>query len=86
MEDARGTLFYGFSWIIDEVKPKVFIYENVRGLYTHDKGNTKRGVRSIFQKLGYTFYGRILDSKEYGIPQTRRRLFVVGFKNQIYDF
>jgi DNA (cytosine-5)-methyltransferase 1 len=80
LEDARGTLFYDFARIVKETQPKVFIYENVRGLYTHDNKNTWKGMKEIFRDLGYDFYDDILDSKDYGIPQTRRRLFVVGFK------
>ena len=86
LEDARGTLFYDFARIVDEVKPRVFIYENVRGLYTHDKGNTWEGMRSVFHELGYTIYDSILDAKDYGVPQTRRRLFVVGFKENRNGF
>lgn len=86
LEDARGTLFFDFARVVGEIKPKVFIYENVRGLYTHDKGNTWKGMKKIFSKLGYTFYDTILDSKNYGVPQTRRRLFVVGFRDKVSDF
>lgn len=81
LEDARGTLFYDYARIVNETQPKVFLYENVRGLYTHDKGNTWKGMKKIFDDIGYTTYDTILDAKDFGIPQTRRRLFVVGFKS-----
>jgi DNA (cytosine-5)-methyltransferase 1 len=86
LEDARGTLFYDFARIVKETQPKVFIYENVRGLYTHDKKNTWTGMKQVFKDIGYVFYDDILDSKDYGIPQTRRRLFVIGFRDKIDNF
>lgn len=83
LDDARGTLFYDFARLIKEIRPKVFIYENVRGLYTHDKGNTWRIIKGIFDSLGYHYYYDVLNSKDFGIPQNRRRIFVVGFKDNI---
>lgn len=79
-EDTRGTLFYDYARLISEIEPKVFIFENVQGLITHDKGNTWRVIKGTFEGLGYDLHFQVLDSKDYGIPQTRRRLFVVGFK------
>lgn len=85
-EDARGTLFYEYARLVKEIEPKVFIYENVYGVLTHDKGNTWKVMQNIFDKLGYFYKWQILNAKDYGIPQSRRRLYVVGFKNKIdYD-
>lgn len=81
-EDARGTLFYEYARLVKEIQPKVFIYENVYGVLTHDKGNTWKVMQNIFDKLGYYYKWSILDARNYGIPQGRRRLFVVGFKNK----
>lgn len=81
-EDTRGTLFYDYVRLVREIKPKVFIYENVYGVLNHDKGKTWQIMQSVFKELGYYFKWSILDSKNYGIPQGRRRLFVVGFKDQ----
>lgn len=81
LEDARGTLFYEFARIINECQPKVFIYENVKGLLSHDKGRTWGVIQDIFTDLGYDFHWGLLNSKDYGIPQNRTRLFVIGFKN-----
>ena len=81
-EDARGTLFYDYCRLVDEIKPKVFIYENVYGVLTHDKGNTWKVMQNSFDSLGYYYHWKILDAKDYGIPQGRRRLYVVGFKNK----
>ena len=81
-EDARGTLFYEFARLIKESEPKVFIFENVKGLYNHDKGRTWSVMSDIFKELGYDIHYRILNSKDYGIPQHRERVFCVGFKEK----
>ena len=81
-EDARGTLFYEFVRLVREIKPKVFIYENVYGVLNHDKGNTWKVMQNNFDLLGYHWKYAILNAKDYGIPQSRRRLYVVGFKNK----
>jgi len=81
-EDTRGTLFYEFARSIKEIKPKVFIYENVFGMYKHDKGKTWATVKNVFDELGYHYKYEVLDARDYGIPQGRRRVFVVGFLNK----
>lgn len=85
LEDTRGTLFYDYARLIQEIEPKVFIYENVVGMLTHDKGKTWDVIKSVFESLGYNLYFKVLNSKDYGIPQDRKRLFVVGFKDKV-DF
>lgn len=80
-EDTRGTLFSEFARIINECKPKVFIFENVQGLYNHDNGKTWKIISNTFRKYcGYKIFFRRLNSKNYGIPQHRERLYCVGFK------
>ena len=86
LEDARGTLFYDFARLVKEIEPKVFIFENVQGLRRHDNGNTWDIVSNTFMGLGYKIEHRILDAVEYGIPQKRRRIFVVGFKDPKVEF
>lgn len=81
-DDARGTLFYEFARLIDEIRPKVFIYENVKGVLSHDKGNTWKVMQNIFNKLGYSWHYQVLNSKNYGVPQNRERLFIVGFRDE----
>ena len=81
-EDARGTLFYEFARVIKETSPKVFIFENVKGLMSHDNGRTWQVIHDIFEELGYDVHFRVLNSKDYGIPQHRERLFCVGFKKK----
>lgn len=87
LDDTRGTLFYDFARLVKEIKPKVFIYENVRNLINHDKGNTWKVIKDVFDSLGYHYEWKILDAKDYGIPQTRRRLFVIGnLKEKVFNF
>lgn len=83
-EDTRGTLFYEYCRLVKEIQPSIFIYENVYGVLTHDKGKTWETMKNVFGELGYHFKWEILDARNYGIPQGRRRLFVVGFKNKNY--
>lgn len=86
LEEARGTLFYEFARLVKEIEPKVFIYENVQGLLKHDKGRTWEVVQRVFESLGYELHSQVLDAANYGIPQKRRRIFVVGFKEGGKDF
>ena len=83
LEDTRGTLFYNYAKLIESVKPKVFIYENVRGLKTHDKGKTWKIIQKTFDDLGYSIYQDVLNAADYGEPQNRRRLLVVGIRDDI---
>ncbi len=82
-EDTRGTLFYDYARLVSEMKPKVFIYENVQGMLNHDHGKTWATIKAVFESLNYELFIQVLDAKEYGIPQTRRRLFVVGFRKDL---
>ncbi len=83
LDDTRGTLFYEYARLIDEIKPKVFIYENVRAVISHNKGKTWKKMQEVFKELGYHFTWRILNARDYGIPQNRERLFVVGFRDDL---
>lgn len=85
LEDTRGTLFYDFARIVSESRPKVFIYENVPGLLSHDKGSTWETVTNIFDDLDYHWDYKILNARDYGLPQNRRRVFVVGYRKDIYN-
>ena len=86
LQDVRGTLFYDYARLIQETEPKIFIYENVPGMLNHDHGNTWKIIKSVFESLNYKIYYSVLNSKDYGIPQDRKRLFVVGFKDKNVDF
>ena len=83
LDDTRGTLFYEYARLIEEIQPKVFIYENVRAVTTHDGGRTWGKMQQVFEELGYDFYWSVLNAKDYGIPQNRERLFVVGFRQDL---
>ena len=81
-EDTRGTLFREFARVVKECQPKVFIFENVKGLLNHDHGNTWEVIRRTFEDYcGYHIYFQTLNSKDYGIPQHRERIFCIGFKD-----
>lgn len=79
LQDNRGILIYEFIRLVNEIKPKVFIFENVKGLISHNKGETWSQLKKEFESLGYYINFNILNAKDYGIPQNRERLFVVGF-------
>lgn len=82
-EDTRGTLFREFARIVIECQPKVFIFENVRGMLYHDKGKTWEVIKNTFEEdCGYQIYYQVLNSKDYGIPQGRDRIFCIGFKEE----
>lgn len=85
LSDTRGTLFYEFARVVQETQPRVFIYENVRGLTTHDNGHTWEVMKSVFvNDLNYRISEpQILNASDYGIPQSRRRIFVVGIRKDI---
>lgn len=89
LSDTRGTLFYEYARLVKEIQPKVFIYENVKAVLSNDCGRTWEKMKEVFQDLGYNVYyennGKpsILNAKDYGIPQNRERLFVVGFRSDL---
>ncbi|WP_300915739.1 DNA cytosine methyltransferase [Bacteroides acidifaciens] len=84
LEEARGTLFYEYARLVKEIRPRVFIYENVPGMLNHDGGNTWKVISHIFSDLSYHWLYWVLNAKDYGLAQNRRRLFVVGFSAE-YD-
>lgn len=83
LDDTRGTLFYEFARLVKEVQPKVFIYENVRAVLSNDEGRTWETMKQIFSDLGYKWSFTTLNAKDFGVPQNRERLFVVGFRNDL---
>ena len=85
-EDARGTLFYDFVRLVDEIKPKMFIWENVKAVYSNDNKRTWSVISKCFDELGYTWHHKVLNAKDYGIPQNRQRVFIVGFLKGGQDF
>ena len=83
LDDTRGTLFYEFARLVKEINPKVFIYENVKAILSNDNGETWKTISKIFDDLGYDWKYEILNAKDYGIPQNRERIFVVGFRKDL---
>jgi len=78
--DDRGTLFEAYCRIIDHVKPKAFLFENVRGILGTNKGQDWEVIVDAFKKIGYRISYRILDALDYGAPQQRERMIMVGHK------
>jgi DNA (cytosine-5)-methyltransferase 1 len=85
-EDTRGTLFFEFARCVKEFQPKVFVYENVKNLVHHDKGKTFSTVLNTFNELGYKYFYKVLNARDYGIPQNRQRIFIIGFLDSNIDF
>lgn len=85
--ETRGTLFFDIVNIISEKKPEAFFLENVRHLFKHDNGRTFETIKKVIeQDLGYSFFYKIVKASDYGMPQHRPRLFMVGFKDKNIDF
>lgn len=82
--DTRGTLFFNIEKILEEKKPYGFLLENVSRLVTHDKGRTFKIIIDRLESLGYTVYHKVLNTIDYGLPQLRKRIYIVGFKDKIH--
>ena len=77
-DDTRGTLFFEIARILKDKKPSYFILENVKGLLSHDNGSTFKTIISALTELGYDLQWQVLNSKNFGVPQNRERVFIVG--------
>jgi DNA (cytosine-5)-methyltransferase 1 len=77
--ETQGTLFYDVLRIISAKRPSAFLLENVKGLVSHDKGKTFETIKKSLIKEGYELHYQILDSSDYGVPQVRKRIYIVGF-------
>lgn len=80
---CRGTLFLDVARICEYHKPKVIFCENVKGLPMHDKGRTLKVILHTFEELGYKVFYQVLNSKNFGVPQNRERIYIVCFRNDI---
>lgn len=85
LEDARGTLFYHYAKFLEQLQPKMFLFENVKGLLSHDKGKTYRVITDIFQNCGYSIKYKVLNAWDYGVAQKRERLITIGIRNDLTD-
>lgn len=77
---SRGTLFAEVVRICEKHRPKAVFCENVKGLFIHDKGNTFKVIKNEFEAIGYRFFYKILNSRDFGVPQTRERIYMVAFR------
>jgi DNA (cytosine-5)-methyltransferase 1 len=85
-DDIRGTLFFEIARILKEKTPKLFILENVKQLKTHNKGKTLKKIIKTLEDLDYKVYYDILNALNYGLPQKRERIIIVGFLNESVNF
>ena len=83
LEDARGTLFYHYALFLEKLQPKMFLFENVRGLLTHDHGKTYATMLNIFEEAGYSIDKKVLNAWDYDVPQKRERLITIGIRNDL---
>ncbi|MBC1551546.1 DNA (cytosine-5-)-methyltransferase [Listeria booriae] len=83
LEDARGTLFYSYAQILQDLMPKMFLAENVKGLVNHDNGNTLSTMLKVFSDIGYTVKWDILKATDYNVAQKRERIVMIGVRNDI---
>lgn len=82
-DKTRGTLFFDILRILKTKKPKMFLLENVKGLKSHQKGETLNTIIQSLEEIGYTVYWTVIDSHEFGVPQKRERWYCVGFDKKI---
>ena len=85
-EDTRGTLIYNVFQIIEKRQPKVVFLENVKHLIHHDKGNTLKTIIKALEELGYKVSWKLLNAADFGVPQNRERIIIIGHKDKIFDF
>jgi len=83
LEDTRGTLFYEYAELLKELKPKMFLAENVKGLTSHDKGKTLQVMLDVFEEVGYHVDYKVLNSLDYNVAQKRHRIVIIGTRKDI---
>lgn len=85
-EDTRGTLFFEIARIVKHHKPKIVFLENVKGFKNHDKGTTFQVVKETLENLGYKVFAEVLNAKDFGVPQNRERIYIIGFLDHSVEF
>lgn len=86
-DDIRGTMFFYIAKIIQHHKPKAILLENVKNFKSHDKGNTLKTVIKVLEDLGYSVSYQVLNAKDFGVPQNRERIYIVGYLGNVkFDF
>ena len=83
LDDIRGTMFYHYATFLHKLQPKIFLFENVKGLLSHDKGKTYQTILDIFKDEGYSVQYKVLNAWDYGVPQKRERLITIGIRNDL---
>lgn len=84
--DTRGTLFFDIERILTYHKPQAILLENVKNFRNHDNGNTFKVIEDRLKKIGYTLFTTVLNAKNFGVPQNRERIYIVGFLDNHIDF
>lgn len=83
LEDVRGTMFYHYATFLHKLQPKMFLFENVKGLLSHDSGKTYQTILNIFEDEGYITFHQVLNAWDYGVPQKRERLITIGIRKDL---
>ena len=83
LNDVRGTMFYYYAKILKQLKPKMFLAENVKGLVSHDGGKTLQTMINVFEEIGYRVQYKVLNAWDYGVAEKRERIVIVGIRNDI---
>jgi len=84
-EDTRGTLFFDIARILKAKRPKTFLLENVKNLRGHDKGRTFEIITNTLEELNYKVFATVLNARDFGVPQNRERIYIVGFDKEYFD-
>lgn len=85
LDDVRGTLFYYYAEILRQLKPKMFLAENVKGLVSHDNGKTLKTMIDVFEEIGYKVQYQVLNAVNYGVAQKRQRIVIIGVRKDLED-
>lgn len=85
LEDVRGTMFYYYAEFLRQLKPKMFLAENVKGLTTHDKEKTIQTMIDVFEDLDYSVEWKVLNAWDYGVAEKRQRVVIIGIRNDLKD-
>lgn len=83
LNDVRGTMFYYFAKVLEQLKPKMFLAENVKGLVNHDKGKTLSTMINVFEEIGYKVQYKVLNAWDYGVAEKRERIVIIGIRNDL---
>lgn len=85
LEDTRGTLFYHYAVFLEKLQPKMFLFENVKGLTSHDRGKTYSIILDVFEAEGYMVQSKVLNAWDYGVAQKRERMIMIGIRKDLVD-